>query len=306
MTFAALVLAGCSSDSDNTPTVNLPVCENVSGFTVAQQGEFVDVQLSGTNEPLNYELSVVPAGGSGGPENGYIYPFTETSKRWTATELNILPGYTYYIYVRSACSDSFKSNWTAAQALSFEDYCQGPTNLVFAYHGDGFGFGWTYTDEQTSHFQVSYGPQGTAAGAGILVQTNSDHIAPALEGGATYDFYVRSFCSGGTGWSAWSGPYTYFAETDLNMCTQPSNVQYTQLSASQANFTWDYNGQTQFEYALVSGSQSINTATIYEIGIFGTPTFTGMSNWAQYTFYVRAVCADGARTPWTTILVDLN
>lgn len=304
----SLFLATCSGDGDSSdPAVNLPVCGNVSSFTAVQDHQYVDISVSGTNEPLNYEISVVAAvSGQPNPDYGTIRPFVETQHRFDANDLNVFVGQTYYVYVRSACTDTSRSAWTAAQTLTFQDYCTGPEDLVFTSYSDGWGFGWHYGDDRTSHYQVSYGLAGTAAGSGIIVQTSDDHITPALSAGNTYDFYVRSFCSGGTGWSAWSGPYTYFAETNLNLCTQPSNVQYTQLSSSQANFTWDYNGETQFEYALLTSSQNINTASLYTIGTAGTPTFTGMSNAVTYTFYVRAICTDGSRTPWTTRLVDLN
>lgn len=299
------ILSGCGGSDDSNTPVNIPVCNNVNDFTVTQDQNFINITVTGNNDPLHYEVSVIPTYAGTSADNGNIVAFEEKQARIDKNQLNMWPGTTYYVYVRSACSDSFKSAWTSAKTFTFQDYCEGPRDLEFTYTGGGYGLTWDAVDDQTSHYQVSYGPVGTAAGAGVLVQTGSNYILPGLSAGTTYDFYVRAYCSGGTGWSSWVGPLTYFSESNLNLCSAPSNITYTKPNSTSANFQWSYNGESSFEYALVGGSQTINNAQIYTGGLGGWPTFTGLSSFGQYTFYVRAVCANGNRTAWTTRTINM-
>lgn len=299
------ILSGCGGSDDSSTPVNIPVCSNINDFTITQDHESLNIVVTGNNDPLHYEISVIQVNEGASADNGYIVPFTDKQASFNKNTLNMWPGNTYYVYVRSACSDSFKSAWTPAKTFVFQDYCEGPENINTTFTGGGYGIGWDAVDSQTSHYQVSYGPMGTAAGSGVLVQTSNTYIHPGLNAGVTYDFYVRSFCSGGTGWSSWTGPFTYFSEYDMNLCNAPSNIIFTKPNSTSANFQWSYNGETNFEYALVGGSQTINNAQIYTGGLGGWPTFTGLSSFGQYTFYVRAVCANGNRTAWTTRTINM-
>ncbi len=303
---AAGLAAGCGGDAEDQVIVPVNTCANAADFSVTQQSGNVLLSVTDSNDPLYYQVSAIIAQSDNNPEYGTMLTLNSTSESVSATDLNLYPGQTYLIYVRSFCDDNNKSAWSAPKTLQFADYCGSPTDLGMTLTSEGIAFKWNENDEATSHYQVAFGVQGFTLGSGTIQNTNSLYFAAPMMANTTYDFYVRSFCTAGTGWSSWSGPYTYFSEYNQNLCTQPSNVHYTQLSPSQANFTWSYNGESNFEYALVGGSQTISNATIYTIGTGGTPTFTGLSNWAQYTFYVRAVCANGNRTPWSTILVDLN
>lgn len=302
----AMLAAGCGGDSEDPITLPVNTCVNAADFTITQQNGNVAILISDNNSPLYYQVSAIEAQSTNNPDNGTMVTLDSKSETVSAEQLNLFPGQTYLFYVRSFCDDNNKSAWSAAKTLQFTDYCGAPINLGVTLSSEGFAFRWDEDDNATSHYQVEYGVQGFTQGTGTVQNTNSTSLALPMAAGTTYDFYVRAFCTAATGWSAWSGPYTYFSEYNQNLCTQPTNVQYTQLSSSQANFTWSFNGETSFEYALVGGSQTISNATIYTIGTGSTPTFTGLSNWAQYTFYVRAVCSNGNRTPWSTILVDLN
>ena len=302
------ILLGCGGDDEQTtvlPIVNS--CGNaISSFTVVQDNSNVNINLVSNTTGLIYEISFVNSNNTQDANNGFIVTLDQTNEVLDLADSNLESENSYSVYSRTICSDGSKSDWSTPKAFYITEYCGEPTNLSMSLFSQGWGFSWTSADNANAYYQVEYGTQGFTQGTGTTANVNTTYFVGSMLANTTYDYYVRSYCTSATGWSSWAGPYTYFSESNQNQCTQPSNVQYSQLSSSSANFTWNYNGESYFEYALVGGSQTINTATIYSISTFSTPTFTGISNFAQYTFYVRAICANGNRTPWTTILVDLN
>lgn len=303
--FSLLILTfvGCNSGDDN-PQNPIALCGNVSDFTVTQQNEMVLFQLSSNTNPLYYEISATLAQNDS-PNSGTVVILNSPSGSFSANDLNMIPGYTYKIYVRSACSDVSKSAWSSPKIFNFNDYCGSPTDLHVALYTDGKGFTWQPSDSDNAYYQLSYGPQGFDLASSTPITLNANYYVAPMNANTAYDFYVRSYCTSATGWSSWSGPFTYFNEGGQGLCTQPSNVHFTPESSTSANFTWDYNGESHFEYALVGPSQTINSVTIYSIGNTTTPTYLGLSSSITYTFYVRAVCSNGNRTPWATISVDL-
>lgn len=300
----AIVATGCGGNDDETPQDPAASCGNVSNFSVIQENDRINFELTATAQPLYYETAVVYAQNDS-PENGNTFVLNETSESFTAQELGVIEGYTYKIYIRSVCDNGAKSAWSAPKILQFDDYCGMPKNLGVSLFPEGMGFVWESSDNANSYYELSYGPQGFAIGNGTTVSLNGLYYVAPLSANTTYDFYVRSYCSAATGWSSWAGPYTYFSQYNQNLCTQPSNVTYTLESSNAVNINWNRNGESRFECALLSGSQNINNASLYTIDNSGSPTFTGLSTSVTYTFYVRAVCSNGNRTPWTTKLVDL-
>lgn len=301
------ILLGCGGDEDQIvlPAVN-PCGNAISNFTIVQDNSNLNVDLVSNSTGLIYEISFVNSNNNQEANNGIILALDQTNEVLDIVDSNLQSETSYSVYIRTICSDGSKSDWSTPKAFYVAEYCGEPTNLRMSLFSQGWGFAWTLADNANAYYQVEYGPQGFTLGTGTNANVNTTYFVGSMLSNTTYDYYVRSYCTSATGWSSWAGPFTYLSENNQNQCTQPSNVQYTQLNSSSANFTWSYNGESNFEYALVGGSQTINTATIYNIDTSGTPTFTGISNFAQYTFYVRAICANGNRTPWTTILVDLN
>ncbi len=63
------------------------------------------------------------------------------------------------------------------------------------------------SDESHSVYEVSYGPQGTPAGAGTMVTVSLPRFVQSLDRNSHYDFYVRARCDLDTTlWTAWSAP----------------------------------------------------------------------------------------------------
>lgn len=300
--FAVFLFTACSSDSDNN-NENTPSnpCQTPATFTVVQNDETITVNAPG-NASANFELSF--SQNEGNPDSGHMETFSGSSKTFLVSELFLEPGNIYYFYVRTICSSQSKSDWSGVRTVTIASYCGTPYNLNVQADVEGPSFTWSSSNSNAS-FEVEYGPAGFAIGNGTRtdVGNNTSYSGMPVSMNTQYDFYVRSFCEGLVS-SDWAGPFTYLSPTNSNLCTQPSNLSFTMEGPNAVGFHWDYNGEYLFEYALISGSQTIGTATLETIGTAGTPVYTGLSSFIQYQFYVRAVCSDGNRTPWTTILVD--
>lgn len=301
--FAVLLFTACSSSDSDSDSAGTPAnpCQTPATFTVVQNDENLAINASG-NASDNFEVSF--SQNEGQPDSGHMETFSGTADTFLIRELFLEPGTTYYFYIRKLCSMESKSDWSAVRSITIANYCGSPFNLNVQADVQGPRFTWSSSDANAT-YEVEYGVAGFTHGNGTLATIegeNSFYEMPVVAN-TQYDFYVRALC-GSTGSSDWAGPVTYLSPTNSNLCTQPSNLSFTMESPSAVGLHWDYNGEYLFEYALLSGSQTIGTATLHTIGTGGTPVFTGLSSFIQYQFYVRAVCADGNRTPWATLLVD--
>jgi len=136
--------------------------------------------------------------------------------------------------------------------------------------------------------------------------TNSDVTNPfsltELVETNDYQYYVRSNCGGGD-YSIWTGPFDF---TTTASCIVPSDLMITNVdsAAGTADFSWTDNNITPptegWEYEIV------------DITAGGTPTGTGVAAATnpisltslvadnQYEILVRAVCAVGETSEWST------
>ncbi|MNE08191.1 hypothetical protein D3C87_29850 [compost metagenome] len=183
--------------------------------------------------------------------------------------------------------------------------CGKPSNLGLYTIGPEVNFHWENTSAtSSSYYQFEYGITGFSQGSGTVVTTSgTTSTNVSMAAGNAYQFYVRGYCDATGGFSDWAGPFSYYSDKNHNMCLVPSNVQYTiEVNGFSepvgANFTWDHNGETNFEYTIVANGASPANGNIHSISVLqGTPTMFLTQN-TEYDFYVRAVCKDGNKTNW--------
>jgi len=124
-----------------------------------------------------------------------------------------------------------------------------------------------------------------------------------LEEGKTYDFYIRSTCDNGYGYSEWSGPNGLYADQNKNLCMAPDYANYFMNydffgDPSSVEITFSDPGNCMsFEMNIVNDGQSVN-ANPTEFVHSKTIAYTGLSYPANYDFYVRVICLDGSNTAW--------
>ncbi len=139
-------------------------------------------------------------------------------------------------------------------------------------------------DTSAHTWDISYGPQGTAAGAGTII-TVTDTNAYTLTGltpNTAYDVYIR--CNCGTEFGAWTlTPVSFTA-----ICS-PATATVTDAGAYNVTLLVNTN-----EWELSWGPQGTTAAAGTIIPVSGTNTYTvtGLTPATNYVFYVRHTCAD--------------
>jgi hypothetical protein len=289
-----LMVAGCSGDESGTS------CAELTSLNITQQIDKLQFSLSGeTSEALYYEIAYAEASANPSPTNSNTFVINSTQELvdvrnlvFSDTDRNMV------FFARAVCAEG-NSEWIGPKSLLVTDFCEKPENIEFFFDE----LRWD-THEGDSHWQVQYGVEGFTLGSGTVKTVNVNYLEDIqMSANTTYDFYVRSNCSGQTGWSAWAGPYSYFSPTNHNLCIIPSNVTFTvaRNGANQAigaNVKWDTNGEMNFEHVMLPAGNTPNSTTWNSSTYPGFPTYTSMTQNADYHFYVRAVCSNGSKTAW--------
>ena len=301
----SFMLNSCSGDDDNNNNNNngpAPVvCSSVTSLSVSQDIDEFTFNIVATGSPAYYEV-VYSQNTNTNPENSDGSVTLENGTN-TAVMNQIYPGLKKF-WARGICTDGTKGAWSTPFVLNVTEFCQRPLDLYF----DGSYLSWNGSSIAT--YEIEYGPEGFTPGNGTtMTSTTTSADGFALAAQTSYDFYVRGNCSGGSIWSAWAGPYNYFNENTQNMCQQPTNLYfittYYNGVPDGAEFHYDANGQTEFQYALMPGNQQPTGSSIEYMPFAGSPEYSNMSPSQTYTFYIRAVCSNGTYTPWSTLLVNI-
>ena len=148
-------------------------------------------------------------------------------------------------------------------------------------------------NDTASTWDISYGPQGTAAGAGTIITVNDTnaYTLTGLTPDATYDVYVRRNC--GTEFGMWTlTPVTFTA-----ICT-PATATITNAGAYDVTLQANAN-----EWEISWGPQGTTAATGTIVPVSGTNTYTvtGLTPATDYVFYVRHNCS-GVYSDWSSAI----
>lgn len=166
-------------------------------------------------------------------------------------------------------------NWVSEDwDLAFDNFfvdtaptCDDPSNLtatnITATTAD---LGWTENGTATT-WDIEVGsagftPTGTPTTAGV---TSNPYTASSLNGGSSYDFYVRADC-GVNGFSIWSGPYTFCTavaapwldDVEAHTATTSLGDSECWTTSSVSGYDWniDDSGSTPSSFTGPSGAYS--------------------------------------------------
>jgi hypothetical protein len=269
------LLVGCKGSI--APAV--PACDSISSFTATQENDAIKFTINATGTPLYYECYYINSGIS-------FAPITiPVDRLFYLPDLMIKRAGIYTFYVRAVCATG-NGEWSSPIAVNITNYCARPTSISYSELSNR-GLDWS-SDYTPTQCQVQYGVQGFAIGSGVIKTLNAPPFREAvMNANTTYDFYVRLGC--GTGWSSWTGPYSYFSPTPRNRCTPPSNatysVRYSSSTPVGASFTWSFNGENKCEFTFVPSRSAPSTGTIYTELLGGASTIickSGVCRWQSY------------------------
>ncbi len=228
----------------------------------------------------------------------------ENSKS-TVDELGLEQGETYYFKIRAVGKKDKVSDWYGPSAIEIGSLCgEQPASVTV----NGFGAYWSAANPQSnnvSYYEIEYGEQGFKIGEGTREVTNSTNFLDmVLEKDQTYDFYVRSLCKDGLGYSKWLGPSGFIAEKNKNLCMEPVNVGYAVRydffgDPTGAEVSWDDpGGNLRYEINMVGDGQSPDGSSFQYVES-NEVYYDDLTINQQYDFYVRVVCVeDNTVTNW--------
>lgn len=205
---------------------------------------------------------------------------------------------TYDVYLRGNCGGNDWSNWGGPVSILItqgsSSTCYAPSNLDQYWSQYDYLLNWD-GDFEDNYYEVEYGPTGFIQGTGTVATTNNTYYSKGVfTANTTYDFYVRANC-GGSDWSAWAGPASFYADVNANRCLKPLGVTANRVG-SYIEVDIDPDGESVHEVNFNSynfnDSENIHTQT-QSNGTYGT--FSTSTTWY---LWVRSVCQDGSKTEW--------
>jgi len=211
---------------------------------------------------------------------------------------------TYDVYVRGNCGGTDYGQWTGPKSVLVSsggggggNNCQSPSglNARWLQSSHKYLLEWNY-NSTISYYEVEYGTTGFSIGAGTRATLNSFQYDDGIYNqGVTYDFYVRANC-GGSNWSNWAGPHSFYAEHTVNQCFAPHSITATKVG-SNVHWSIQPNGAPSHEVS-ASLSPDPNAGMLFEVntlsGVEPLPPLPGNTLYV----YARGVCSPTHRTSW--------
>jgi len=202
------------------------------------------------------------------------------------------PSTTYTIGVRSVCEAGSYSDWITRTVTTAEHPCYAPTGVTASNPTlDGATITWTPAEANQDEFELYF---ATAGDTIFVISTTTNYTATGLLNNTTYSVAVRAIC-GENNYSDWSNAATF---TTVG-CQAVSGVTVSAVTTTGATVTWTSNGSSSYEV----GYGPIGTTTdncTRRTTTTASYTITGLEEGLTYVVYVRAICAEGVYSDWTS------
>lgn len=175
----------------------------------------------------------------------------------THTFQGLYPGTSYSVRVRTVCSATNHSEWTAPVVLT-PVVCPKPTNVVAVAQGGNINVTWD--DMQVNKYRVEWYEEGfTTNGHSMIVTTNSATITENVESGQAYDIYVYAYCS----------------ETAVSEASNKVTVEITGINGVDASHIALYPNPASTKVT-IDGIEGEATVTVVDMN--GRTVFTASAN----------------------------
>ena len=286
--FLGIAVSSCNQSEPDEPTCGIP------GFhaSVNFDGDGFEFQHnSGTGNYGFFEVQYGP--------NGFTLGNGTSLTASPGDDIDGLANGTYDVYVRGNCGGNDWSEWAGPNSLLItqgsSSSCSTPDNLGQYWSQYDYNLDWNgnFGDD---YYEVEYGISGFTQGTGTVKTVNSsDYSDGVFVQGNTYDFYTRANC-GGSDWSNWAGPASFYADQNANRCRKPLGV-LANRNGAYIEVTIQPDGESMHEvnFNNINFNDSENIHTQNQVnGTYGT--FSSSTDWYVW---VRSVCDDGSKTAWT-------
>lgn len=171
--------------------------------------------------------------------------------------------------------------------------CPGPSNItattINAFDAD---ISWTGANVADT-FEIAIVYTNSPIPASGDASTTNSYTFTSLNPETTYDVYVRTVCSG-SGYSFWTGPYTF---TTAVACIAPTNLGVSGITTTEATFSWDAGTATDWEYAVLPSGSPVPSSGF--ASATATVNLSGLNSNTTYDFYVRTNCGANGYSSWS-------
>ena len=215
------------------------------------------------------------------------------------TITGLVPETSYMVRIRTICEEGEYSAWVTTTITTLELPCLAPTaitatNVEFT----SATIAWTDATNNQEAWAVAYGYGSDASAWDTIMVTAATANLTGLYANTQYTVYVKGYCSVASDvYSDWSEPFTFSTAA----CAVPTNVTASNVTASAATISWSAAaGQTKWQISY--GFEGVNEENGTIVNVEGTPSYTleGLDYETTYDVYVRAICADGIYSAWTS------
>lgn len=215
---------------------------------------------------------------------------------------NLIPGTSYYAYVRGSCGTDGYSNWSYTQYFYTNQACEIPYGVTAQeITKNSAEIVWDSNDDVTEweiEYNTNYFTPGYGTGTVVTSSTNSISLEDLLIS-TNYYVYVRSDCDS-YGYSNWSN-YSSFKTEDL--CAEPNGFNTNVITTDSVSLVWD-NDDSIAEWEIEYGAGYFNPG--YGIGTVVTTSINsleieGLSQDTNYYVYLRGNCGIDGFSKWVRL-----
>lgn len=249
----------------------------------------------GTSTPgvANYQWAVTTSAGVPSTWN--------TTSATTATDNSLVAGSTYFIHVRSNCSNT-QSTYTPLSFANPFPPCASPASTTISnVNMHGADITWSSSANVVNGYQYALTTSAIPPTTGLTLTTDTNFSAVNLVGGQKYYFYVRTHCGSNINNVSNLSPWTVDSFTTPLTCLATISTNVTGITTSSANIQWTkYPGILGYEYVINTNATPPPASFTGAAITFHTLAAANLMSGTNYYFHIRVRCDSFNYSPWTS------
>lgn len=282
---------------DYSPTCIQPQNVTASNLTYTT----ADIAWTEMGTATSWEIEYGTQGFAHG--NGTIV--TAATNPFTLT--NLTSNVNYDVYVRSVCSATDQSNWSAVPAnFTTPIYvvpCDVPTGLAISNVSQNSAVAtWTAGGDETS-WKLEYKSPAGVDWISVTINNTPTYSFTNLEPNTPYFVRIQAVCDANNS-SDWTVPISFTTLTeDADFCPAPTNLTATDVQNEQVTLTWEQEANTASNWDVKYRTEGAS-AWSSVAATSANYTLTGLTGLTTYEIQVVAHCTNGVTSdPSNTITV---
>ncbi len=203
---------------------------------------------------------------------------------------------TYEWQVRSVCSASERSGYTASS--TFRTVCAVPTGLSSSALATKATLSWYLSSGTGASFDLQYRASGQTDWTTISGITTTAYSLTGLSTGLTYEYRIRTNCSGGD-YSDYSSTSTFTTSCRPVDYLSTASLTYNAVTLNWSHYSAEAGTLYELRYRVAGTSDWTTISSLIISYSNGTYSLTDLTNNTTYEWQIRSVCSASASSPFT-------